>query len=420
MSDDFDTKSFLRDKQRAELERRARQHHIKRVKTRRRGPDSTAVAIVSLSTILVVMIVVFLVVLLSSLGGGTSIAAPPPSATLSPIPITATPQQPAAEATAVLPDFYILELSATAPPTQQGQANPLLEATPTSAFVALPTQFSLANSTMVFVCYIAGHDDICTMNADGSNFQRITSTAGTDWYPSMSREGDLVVYSSQRGGNFDIWLMDVNGSRHTQVTRGLGSNFAPDLSPDGTRVVFASTAGGDGLTQNIWSINVDGTNPTQLTDTPADDIDPTWSPDGSQVLFSSNRAGLTELFVMNADGSNVRQLTDGVHNGGRNDWSPDGRWITFYAGPAGDKNIYIMDAACAWTQVGCITEPDLLVAEGNSKGPSFSPDSQWIVFAGSDFQGDLDNEIYIVSVDGTTLYKLTTNGYSDWQPRWAP
>jgi Tol biopolymer transport system component len=95
--------------------------------------------------------------------------------------------------------------------------------------------------------------------------------------------------------------------------------------------------------------------------------------------------------------------------------------MTFYAGPRGDKNIYILDASCAYSpDPGCLIPPRLLVAAGNSKGPSFSPDSEWITFALSETEGDPDNEIYIVRVDGSALYKLTDNDIPDWQPRWEP
>ncbi|MGF1503853.1 MAG: hypothetical protein ACFB51_01760 [Anaerolineae bacterium] len=319
----------------------------------------------------------------------------------------------------MLPIYYVLELSAT-PPATATAIPTFVDATPTSAFQPVPTQFLLSNSLMVYVCFIEGHDDLCTMNADGTNQQRLTTTRGTDWYPALAADGGRVVYSTQRGGNFDIWIMNIDGSDARQITEDLGMNFAPDLSPDGSQVVFASTAGTDGRTQNIWVINTNGSNPRQLTDSAFDDIDPIWSPDGSQIVFSSNRGGTTELFVMNPDGSNIRLLTRGVNLGGRSDWSADGQWLTFYAGDPGNKNIYLLDATCAWSQIGCITEPLLLVAEGNSKGPSFSPDSQWVVFTGSNFQGDPDNEIYVVSIDGSTIYKLTNNSTSDWQPRWAP
>jgi tricorn protease len=59
---------------------------------------------------------------------------------------------------------------------------------------------------------------------------------------------------------------------------------------------------------------------------------------------------------------------------------------------------------------------------GNSQGPSFSPDGQWVVFTGyfDQYGDDHGCEIYIIRVDGTNLRRLTNNDYCDYQPRWGP
>jgi Tol biopolymer transport system component len=61
-------------------------------------------------------------------------------------------------------------------------------------------------------------------------------------------------------------------------------------------------------------------------------------------------------------------------------------------------------------------------AGGNSQGPSFSPDGQWVAFTAyfDHFGDDHGCEIYIIRVDGTDLRRLTDNDYCDYQPRWGP
>ena len=316
-----------------------------------------------------------------------------------------------------LPAAFLQSLSATPPP--EFLAPTATPGTAGSPFVTATPAFSLATSTIAYVCYINGYDQICLMNGEGGDQQQITETRTTDFYPSLSPDGRSLLFSSLRNGReFDIYLMDLESRNLLRLTYDMGDNYAPELSPDGTRIVFAST-GGEGGDQNIWVMNADGSSPTRLTFDPADDIDPTWSPDGRQIAFASNRNGTTELFVMNADGSNVRQLTFGVNIGGRSDWSPDGRFLTFYAGPKGDKNVYIMSAECAFAAApsDCAAEPYPLTDGGNNKGPSFSPDGEWITFAAN--RGS-DNEIYIIRIDGSDLRQLTFNTWADWQPRWGP
>jgi Tol biopolymer transport system component len=313
--------------------------------------------------------------------------------------------------TSILPESYYQWLTATPPSAPTPTPT---DVTSFQAFASATPSFSLYNSKIVYVCYVNESDEICLMNADGTDVQQLTDRPGTDWYPSFSPDGRTIIFSAQGNGNFNIYTMDISGGNMQQLTSSMGDNYAPAISPDGSRIVFASTFSGG---QDIWVMNRDGSSPIQLTTDPRDDVDPVWSPDGTQISFTSTRYSGGDLMVMNADGSNVRQVTHGITVEGRNDWSPDGRMLAFYAGPAGDKNIYLVDASCTDVAGGC--GPDQLrqlTHGGNNKGPGFSPDSRWITFAS---QYDGDNEIFIVRIDGSELYQLTANKRADWQPRWG-
>lgn len=344
--------------------------------------------------------------------------APPPS----PIVYVTATLPPTAIPTGVLPEGYLISLSATPPPPpQESLADDPLQPTFTPAFAAATPEeepFSLANSLIVYVCFVNGSDEICLMNGDGSNVRQLTDIPGTDWYPAMSPDGSEIIFSSQnRTGPFNIFVMDLEGGNLRQLTRDMNDNYAPEISPDGTRVVFTSTYGENG-DQNIWVMGIDGSNPTQVTFHLADDIDPSWSPDGRQISFASNRSGTKELFIMNADGTGVQQLTNGVSIGGRNDWSPDSNWLTFYAGPGSDKDIFIIPIECKdLIPYGCDRSlVRQLTDGGNNKGPAFSPDGEWITFASS---RDGDNEIFIMRIDGSDVKPLNFNTFADWQPRWG-
>jgi Tol biopolymer transport system component len=253
---------------------------------------------------------------------------------------------------------------------------------------------------IVFVCYVKQIDQICLMNADGSDRRQLTDFAATTFYPSLSPDGQTVYFSSKRSGGFEIYSIDVSGDGLQRLTREIGSLYAPELSPGGDLILFTNHGSG------LWVMKPDGDNPRPLTF--RDDIDPTWSPDGSMIAFASSRNGERQLYVANADGSNVRQVTDLNNMGGRSTWSPDGTRLAFYRGPFEDRNIYIINI----DGTGLVRLTD----GGDNLGPSWSPDGNWIAF--TSFR-DGNNEIYIIRPDGTGLTRLTNTSISDWQPRWG-
>jgi TolB protein len=253
---------------------------------------------------------------------------------------------------------------------------------------------------IAFTCFVKEIDQICIMNADGSDRKQLTEAEGTAFYASLSPDGQTVYFSSRRTGTFEIYSIGANGKNFKRLTKNIGSLYAPELSPNGDWIVFTNDGNG------LWVMKSDGSNPHAITS--ADDIDPTWSPDGSMIAFASSRTGSRQLFVMNADGSNVRQVTDLENMGGRSSWSPDGTKLTFYAGPAGDHDIYVINVD--GTNLVQLTDG------GDNLGPSWAPAGNWIAF--TSFR-DGNNEIYIIHPDGTSARRLTSNQISDWQPRWG-
>lgn len=312
---------------------------------------------------------------------------------------TRTPEQVAQEAATGV------GISPAPPPTSIPTPIP----SPTPLPTAPPNSGGLSGR-IVFTCFDGSFDQVCVMNADGSNEQQLTNVEATNWYASIAPDGRAIAFSTRRDSVFEIYLMGMDGSSPTRLTSDLGANFSPTISPDGSRIVFASTAGTtDNRRQHIWVMGIDGSNPRQISFSEADEVDAAWSPDGQQVLFASNRTDTMELYVMDADGSNVRQLTIGMDIGGRNDWSRVGNQITFYAGPDDGRQIYIMNADGSNIRQ--------LTSGSDNLAPSFSPDGQWITFT-SWRDGDL--EIHIMRSDGSDLRQITHNSRADWQPRWGP
>lgn len=301
-------------------------------------------------------------------------------------------------------------------PTSQHLVFPTRQANPVSA-TPLPASNPQATAAtagpqgkIVYVCQIfklQTKDQICVINADGSGQRRLTTEdAVRHFYPSLSPDGKSVLFSSNLDGNFKIYEMSMDGQ---QKPVGDRIGIAPEVSPDNTRIAFVNNNGQHDM---VWLMNRDGSNLSLLYQ---DAWDPTWSPDGKRILFATTVDGIPQLASINVDGTGYSQLTHMEELRGRSDWSGDGAHIVTYAGKSWHREIFIMDAD--GSNLRQITPPD-----GNSQGPSFSPDGQWVAFTA--YFGSIGNnngcEIYIMRIDGSGLKRLTENTFCDWQPRWGP
>jgi len=302
-------------------------------------------------------------------------------------------------------------LTVTLPPdATTPEVAPASTSTPSVTLPALP------QGKIAYACMLNKErqlNQICLINADGSGPTQLTNNPRANhYYPSLAPDGQSVVFSSNQTGQFEIFEVDLSG-RQTQLTFGLGEAVAPEISPDGTRLVFTLI---DPDKRNaVWVMGRDGSSPHQVYGPPeADAWDPVWSPDGQKILFASRVNETVQLFYTNLDGSGLQQVTNMPNLRGRNDWSINDEIVT-YSGTPWTRELYLM-------RVDGSDLHQITPTGGNSQGPSFSPDGQWVTFtAYFDHPLDVNGcEVYIMRTDGTRLTRLTDNDYCDWQPRWGP
>jgi Tol biopolymer transport system component len=291
---------------------------------------------------------------------------------------------------------------------EPGQTRPPLP--PTYTPLPKPTKEHLGK--IIFTCTRGDYNQLCTVNADGTDYRQLTDLEAHSYYPVYSPVGGSIAFASnQDGGVFDLFLFVPEGSQLNRLTRNFGNVISPSFSPDGSRILFANRAP-EGPT-SLWTIDVTGENQDLLYAAPSTIVAADWAPVGNRIAFAMalDQPDAYEIFVMDADGTNVRQLTRGLPGiGGSLDWSPDGRQLLIYAGLPGDKNIFLIDVE-AETAVQ-------LTNGGNNAACAFSPDGQWIAF--NSLRNNDQADIFIMRPDGSGVQQVTNNPEPDWQPQWEP
>lgn len=269
---------------------------------------------------------------------------------------------------------------------------------------------------IVLTCQIfkfQSSEQICIMNADGSDYHRLTPDDGIrHFYPSLAPDGKSVVYSQYREDNvYEIYELSLADGVSKRLTDRLGVLTAPEISPDGSLVVFMRWTPASNQNQ-IWVMDRDGSHPRRVFS--GTGWDPTWSPDGSRILFASDIEGPNQLYVVKLDGSGLTKITDLAALRGRSDWSPLEQIVT-YSGDSWKRELFLMSVD--GSDAHQVSPPG-----GNSQGPTFSPDGHWIAFTAyfDHMQDENGCEIYVIRTDGTDLRRLTNNDYCDYQPRWGP
>jgi eukaryotic-like serine/threonine-protein kinase len=174
-----------------------------------------------------------------------------------------------------------------------------------------------------------------------------------------------------------------------RLTSDVGLSFQPTLSPDGKLVAFASDRSGEGHL-DIWLKQVEGGDPIRLTRHPLDDYEPDFSPDGTKIVFRSDREG-GGVYVILIFGGDEKLI---AKKGRSPRFSPDGKWIAYWVGATIWKR-FTTDAGRLYVIPATGGRPRQLQAEFISAGsPVWSPDGNHLLFLGEQQVSDLSKETY--------------------------
>lgn len=101
--------------------------------------------------------------------------------------------------------------------------------------------------------------DVHVVPSAGGKARNLTIHPAQDAFPSFSRDGKWIYFSSNRTGEFRIWKLPVSGGDAGQVTTAVG--YTPQESPDGAHIYYVERV----LTPSpLWRVPTAGGAPAKV------------------------------------------------------------------------------------------------------------------------------------------------------------
>jgi len=254
---------------------------------------------------------------------------------------------------------------------------------------------------IAFVSKQTGNKEICLMDYDGHNIQRLTRNGSINLNPDFSPNSREIIYTSYKRRNPDLFRRELFTGAEAAISHHHGINITGAYSPDGKRIALAMSKDGN---SEIYLIDTSGKQLSRLTNNSAIDVSPSWSPDGSRIAFTSDRLGKPQVFIMNSDGSNVRRLTTSGSYNDRARWSPKGDRIVYCRMEGGFQIYSINPDGSGDTR---------LTSEGSNEHPRWSPDGRFITFSST------RGGIYVMRADGSGQTRVSSGNAGDSHPTWS-
>ena len=212
------------------------------------------------------------------------------------------------------------------------------------------SQLATNKSEKEFVFILRG--EVYVTNMDYSTTRRITNTIEDEADPTLSPDGRMIVYASERNNNWGIYATTLVNDKdkgftyatdlkETPLLVGKEPYTSPVFSPDGKKIAYLANKTEIrvyDLKTKQSTVVMPASRMFAYTDN-AQQFE--WSPDSKWILteyMGTDGWNNTDIAVISADGKEVHNITNSGYSDGSPRWALNGKAVTFTSDRAGYRS----------------------------------------------------------------------------------
>ncbi len=207
--------------------------------------------------------------------------------------------------------------------------------------------------------------------------QKLTDLPQEEMFPTLSPDGQTLVFASSQSGTWDIYRQSVGERSAINLTASADkAETQPAISPDGSRIAFRSYGSKNG----VFVMDLDGNNVTLVTNSGSN---PAWSPDGSELAVNDDHVtdyesrntfpSASKLWAVNIASGKRRVITN--RDAVQGSWSPHGQRLAIWGEQKGGHRDIWTVASDGNSEPVPVTDDGFI-----DWNPVWSPDGEYLYF----------------------------------------
>lgn len=252
-----------------------------------------------------------------------------------------------------------------------------------------------------------------TAQNNGYKEEQLTNNNSDNRYASYNKDGEVIVFESNRDGHWQIYIMDVNGNRQERIIVSEANDRRPTWHPYKNIILFESDRTG---TNEIYTYDLsDRTLKKVPINLKGNKMYAQFAPNGNELVFNHKvRNNNYNIYTISSNGKRLEKIIDNAYENTYPRYSGRGDAILYFS----KKHTKNSNDELYVNNIITKEEKRLTTSTTNNNFATWSNNGVRLAYSSITESGNA--EIFFMNKDGLNVRQITFNTGGSTLPNWSP
>jgi TolB protein len=254
-----------------------------------------------------------------------------------------------------------------------------------------------------------------TLSAQDKGYKEVqlTNNSSDNRYASYNKDGEVIVFESNRDGHWQIYIMDINGNKQERIINSEFNDRRPTWHPYKNIILFESDRTG---TNELYTYNLaDRTLKKVPIDLKGNKMYAQFAPNGKELVFNYKvRNNNYNIYTISINGKRREKIIDNAYANTYPRYSPKGDAILYFS----KKHTKNVNEELYVKNIITKKERRLTVSSNQNSFATWSSNGARLAYSSNAVSGN--HEIFFMNKNGLLNKQITFNSEGNTLPNWSP